>query len=103
MSGYLGSIGFGLPAAIGASVAVRREGPGSNGTVRKVVSISGDGGLGQYLAPSGSHRPVEKYYTPEEFSFWGARAKALGLRAVLAGPLVRSSYQAAALYHNAGN
>ena len=45
MSGYLGSIGFALPAALGASVAVRR--PGSN---RKVVSISGDGGLGQYLA-----------------------------------------------------
>ena len=45
MSGYLGSIGFGLPAAIGASVAVRREGSG-----RKVLSISGDGGLGQYLA-----------------------------------------------------
>jgi thiamine pyrophosphate-dependent acetolactate synthase large subunit-like protein/nitrite reductase/ring-hydroxylating ferredoxin subunit len=45
MSGYLGSIGFGLPAALGASVAVRRDGSG-----RKVVSISGDGGLGQYLA-----------------------------------------------------
>ena len=45
MSGYLGSIGFALPAALGASVAVRRA--GSN---RKVVSISGDGGLGQYLA-----------------------------------------------------
>jgi pyruvate oxidase len=45
MSGYLGSIGFGLPAAIGASVAVRREGSG-----RKVIAISGDGGLGQYLA-----------------------------------------------------
>ena len=47
MSGYLGSIGFALPAAIGASVAVRRGG-GHAG--RKVVSISGDGGLGQYLA-----------------------------------------------------
>jgi thiamine pyrophosphate-dependent acetolactate synthase large subunit-like protein/nitrite reductase/ring-hydroxylating ferredoxin subunit len=45
MSGYLGSIGFALPAAIGASVAVRRAGSG-----RKVLSISGDGGLGQYLA-----------------------------------------------------
>ncbi|MFL6205092.1 MAG: thiamine pyrophosphate-binding protein [Acidimicrobiales bacterium] len=45
MSGYLGSIGFGLPAALGASVAVRRAGSG-----RKVLSISGDGGLGQYLA-----------------------------------------------------
>jgi pyruvate oxidase len=40
MSGYLGSIGFGLPAAMGAWAAV--------GTTRKVVSISGDGGLGQY-------------------------------------------------------
>jgi thiamine pyrophosphate-dependent acetolactate synthase large subunit-like protein len=50
MSGYLGSIGFGLPAALGASVAVRREGPKPDGTGRKVVSISGDGGLGQYLA-----------------------------------------------------
>jgi thiamine pyrophosphate-dependent acetolactate synthase large subunit-like protein/nitrite reductase/ring-hydroxylating ferredoxin subunit len=47
MSGYLGSIGFALPAAIGASIAVRREGAHHG---RKVVSISGDGGLGQYLA-----------------------------------------------------
>lgn len=42
MSGYLGSIGFALPAALGAWAAV--------GEQRKVVSISGDGGLGQYLA-----------------------------------------------------
>lgn len=51
MSGYLGSIGFALPAALGASVAVRRDtergGPHAG---RKVVSMSGDGGLGQYLA-----------------------------------------------------
>ena len=42
MSGYLGSIGFALPAALGAAVAVDGN--------RRVVSISGDGGLGQYLA-----------------------------------------------------
>ncbi len=42
MSGYLGSIGFALPAALGAWAATRGD--------RKVVSISGDGGLGQYLA-----------------------------------------------------
>ena len=42
MSGYLGSIGFALPAALGAWAAV--------GGQRKVISISGDGGLGQYLA-----------------------------------------------------
>ena len=43
MSGYLGSIGFGFPAAMGAWAATR-------GTGRKVVSVSGDGGFGQYLA-----------------------------------------------------
>ena len=47
MSGYLGSIGFALPAAMGAWAATR--GGHSRFTGRKVVSISGDGGLGQYL------------------------------------------------------
>lgn len=40
MSGYLGSIGFALPAAMGAWAAV--------GDSRPVVSVSGDGGFGQY-------------------------------------------------------
>ena len=46
MSGYLGSIGFSLPAAIGAWCATQdfEEFAG-----RKVISISGDGGFGQYL------------------------------------------------------
>ncbi|MFT4975338.1 MAG: pyruvate oxidase [Myxococcota bacterium] len=48
MSGYLGSIGFGLPAAIGAWAATQE--PGSPWAGRKVISISGDGGLGQYLS-----------------------------------------------------
>ena len=43
MSGYLGSIGFGLPAAMGAWAAVQADGSG-----RQIISISGDGGLGQY-------------------------------------------------------
>nr|WP_299343221.1 thiamine pyrophosphate-binding protein [Allomuricauda sp.] len=42
MSGYLGSIGFALPAAIGAWTAV--------GDSRPVVAVAGDGGLCQYLA-----------------------------------------------------
>jgi thiamine pyrophosphate-dependent acetolactate synthase large subunit-like protein len=42
MSGYLGSIGFGFPAAMGAWAAV--------GDSRKVVAVTGDGGFGQYLA-----------------------------------------------------
>lgn len=47
MSGYLGSIGFGFPAAMGAWAATQVD-PEQQG--RKVVSVSGDGGFGQYLA-----------------------------------------------------
>ncbi len=45
MSGYLGSIGFGFPAGMGAWAATQdvEELKG-----RKVISISGDGGFGQY-------------------------------------------------------
>jgi thiamine pyrophosphate-dependent acetolactate synthase large subunit-like protein len=42
MSGYLGSIGFAFPAAMGAWAAVGHE--------RPIISVSGDGGFGQYLA-----------------------------------------------------
>jgi thiamine pyrophosphate-dependent acetolactate synthase large subunit-like protein len=48
MSGYLGSIGFSFPAAMGAWAATQEEDPRFKG--RQVISISGDGGLGQYLA-----------------------------------------------------
>jgi thiamine pyrophosphate-dependent acetolactate synthase large subunit-like protein/nitrite reductase/ring-hydroxylating ferredoxin subunit len=48
MSGYLGSIGFALPAAMGAWAASQEEDERFRG--RQVVSVSGDGGLGQYLA-----------------------------------------------------
>ena len=48
MSGYLGSIGFALPAAIGAWAATKEDGSLFHG--RPVMSISGDGGFGQYMA-----------------------------------------------------
>ena len=47
MSGYLGSIGFAFPAAMGCWAATRRA-PDSQWTGRVVVSVSGDGGFGQY-------------------------------------------------------
>jgi thiamine pyrophosphate-dependent acetolactate synthase large subunit-like protein len=47
MSGYLGSIGFSLPAALGAWAATQEDDPRFRG--RKVVSVSGDGGFGQYM------------------------------------------------------
>ncbi|MCY4305132.1 MAG: thiamine pyrophosphate-binding protein [Aestuariivita sp.] len=45
MSGYLGSIGFGFPAALGAWAATQ-DIDALKG--RKIISISGDGGFGQY-------------------------------------------------------
>ena len=45
MSGYLGSIGFGFPAALGAWAATQDFDELKG---RKVISISGDGGFGQY-------------------------------------------------------
>ncbi len=47
MSGYLGSIGFAFPAGMGAWAATKDF---DHLKGRKVISVSGDGGLGQYLA-----------------------------------------------------
>jgi lipoic acid synthetase len=50
--------------------------------------------FGQYLAPTGNHHPVRRYYTPEEFAALGAQVKAMGFHHVESAPLVRSSYMA---------
>ncbi len=42
MSGYLGSIGFAFPAAMGAWAATRGK--------RSVIAVAGDGGFAQYMA-----------------------------------------------------
>ena len=46
MSGYLGSIGFSFPAAMGAWAATQDQ---DEYRGCKVVSVSGDGGFGQYM------------------------------------------------------
>jgi lipoic acid synthetase len=50
--------------------------------------------VGQYLSPTPKHIPIERYYTPEEFSDLKISALRMGFRYVEAGPLVRSSYHA---------
>ncbi|MBU6230560.1 MAG: lipoyl synthase [Cyanobacteria bacterium REEB459] len=50
--------------------------------------------LGQYMRPSLTHRPVARYWRPEEFDRLGERARQLGFTQVRSGPLVRSSYHA---------
>ena len=46
--------------------------------------------VGQYLAPTPKHIPIERYYTPDEFAYLKSQALAMGFRYVEAGPLVRS-------------
>lgn len=50
--------------------------------------------IGQYLAPSDSHLPIERYYTPEEFELLRKYGEQIGFKHVASGPLVRSSYHA---------
>jgi lipoic acid synthetase len=50
--------------------------------------------LGQYLRPSSEHLPLDRYYTPDEFSELARIGREMGFRHVEAGPLVRSSYHA---------
>jgi lipoic acid synthetase len=50
--------------------------------------------LGQYLRPSGSHMPVARYYTPDEFAELEALGLSMGFTHVQASPLTRSSYHA---------
>ncbi|MDA3902017.1 MAG: lipoyl synthase [Desulfuromusa sp.] len=54
--------------------------------------------LGQYLAPTRNHFPVQRYVPPQEFSAYAEQGLALGFAHVEAGPLVRSSYHAEEQY-----
>lgn len=60
--------------------------------------------IGQYLRPMRSQRhvPVERFYSPEEFTELGRIAEDLGFKGVASGPFVRSSYFAETLYANTG-
>jgi len=50
--------------------------------------------IGQYLPPTRTHYPLNRFYSPDEFSELKQEALALGFRQVESGPLVRSSYHA---------
>ena len=50
--------------------------------------------LGQYLAPSRHHLPVERYVPPSEFDELKEVALELGFTHAACGPFVRSSYHA---------
>jgi lipoyl synthase len=57
--------------------------------------------IGQYLAPSREHVPVERFLEPQEFEQLETEARALGFEGVAASPFVRSSYRAEGLWSDA--
>lgn len=57
--------------------------------------------IGQYLAPSARHLPVDRFPEPEQFATWEVEIEHLGFLASACGPLVRSSYHAGELLHKA--
>ncbi len=59
--------------------------------------------IGQYLAPSRKHFPIDRFPTPEQFSKWENVANKIGFLGVASGPLVRSSYKAGQLLAKARN
>jgi lipoic acid synthetase len=50
--------------------------------------------LGQYLAPSLKHYPVQEYIPPEMFTHYAALARDLGFSGIMSSPYTRSSYRA---------
>ncbi|MGY4706360.1 lipoyl synthase [Candidatus Bipolaricaulota sp. J31] len=54
--------------------------------------------LGQYLRPGPRQVPVSRYLPPGEFMAWREEALRMGFRAVVAGPLVRTSFRAREVY-----
>lgn len=58
--------------------------------------------IGQYLQPSKHHHPVLKYWTPDEFKHFEQVGYEMGFRHVASGPMVRSSYHADVMAHEAG-
>ena len=58
--------------------------------------------IGQYLQPTPHHHPVMRYWAPEEFDTLADYGDALGFQHVASGPLVRSSYHADQMAHEAG-
>jgi len=50
--------------------------------------------IGQYLAPSSHHLPVDRYVHPDTFAYYKQKAEDMGFSHTASAPLVRSSYHA---------
>lgn len=50
--------------------------------------------IGQYLQPTRNHLPLDRWVHPDEFARYEQAGLASGIKVVMSGPLVRSSYLA---------
>ena len=57
--------------------------------------------IGQYLAPSTRHHPIDRFPEPEKFAMWEEEIESLGFLGSACGPMVRSSYRAGDLLDKA--
>ncbi|HJM66364.1 MAG TPA: lipoyl synthase [Candidatus Thalassarchaeaceae archaeon] len=53
--------------------------------------------IGQYLQPSDSHLPIDRFPEPKQYADWDSEARRIGFKGVACGPLVRSSFRAGLL------
>ena len=53
--------------------------------------------IGQYLAPSPKHLPVDRFPEPSRYDEWSTQIEEIGFSGWACGPLVRSSYKAGEL------
>ena len=53
--------------------------------------------IGQYLAPSPKHLPVDRFPEPARYDEWSIQIEEMGFLGWACGPLVRSSYKAGEL------
>jgi len=53
--------------------------------------------IGQYLAPSPKHLPVDRFPEPSRYDEWSLQIEKMGFLGWACGPLVRSSYRAGEL------
>jgi len=57
--------------------------------------------IGQYLAPTPDHYPVQEFIDPERFEWYELIGEQMSFRAVASGPLVRSSFRAQEMFERA--
>ena len=50
--------------------------------------------IGQYLQPTRNHLPIDRWVHPDEFAEYKRVGEEMGIKLVVSGPLVRSSYLA---------